>query len=121
MRAVAHRLLIAATLAGTLSSAHGMEITREQCELIRRQLIAGATDSQNSHEALKEINLASFDLALLKFELEQIGGEKVRIVTDRLQKNLDAIAAATKHSTEVKSYDQDGLLAFMTVCGPPPS
>ncbi|WP_217568802.1 hypothetical protein [Mesorhizobium sp. GbtcB19] len=98
-----------------------MEISRQQCELIRQQLIAAATDSQNTHEALREINLASLDLALLKFELEQLGGDKVRLVTDRLQKNLDAISAATKHSVETTSFDKEGALAFMAVCGPPPS
>ncbi|MFD1986809.1 hypothetical protein ACFSOZ_30720 [Mesorhizobium newzealandense] len=70
-------------------------------------------------KALRDINTAALDLALLKFELEQVGGDKVRPITDRLQKNLDAISAAAAHSVEVKNIVPEGALAFMHVCGPP--
>lgn len=65
--------------------------------------------------------LAALDLALLKFELEQIGGDKVRPITDRLQKNLDAISAASAHAVADKSMVAKGALAFMDVCGQPPN
>ncbi|TIW72936.1 MAG: hypothetical protein E5V58_12995 [Mesorhizobium sp.] len=107
-------------LLATAGSAQALEISREQCELIRQQLVASATSSKNAHQALSDINLAALDLALLKFELEQIGGDKVRPITDRLQKNLDAISAASAHAVADKSVVAKGALAFMDVCGPPP-
>ncbi|MBZ9974036.1 hypothetical protein [Mesorhizobium sp. BR-1-1-10] len=112
---------MAAAIASTLDSAHASEITREQCELIRQQLIASATASKNAHEAVRDINLAALDLVLLKLELEQLGGDKLRPVTDRLQKSLDTISAASSHAASEKGIVAKGALAFMHVCGPPPT
>jgi hypothetical protein len=76
---------------------------------------------QNAHEAVRDINLAALDLALLKFELEQLGGDKLQAITDRLQKNLDTISAARSQAASEKGIVAKGALAFMDVCGPPPT
>ncbi|CDX39176.1 exported hypothetical protein [Mesorhizobium sp. ORS 3359] len=123
MRTLAHRLLIAATSAGTLSSANAMEITREQCELIRGELITSISNAKAAQEGLKRAQLAMLDLATLNFELQHVGGtHDVSPITDRVQKAIDEVSAASKEAVaNTNNNSPQGALAFMRVCGPPPS
>ncbi|QGU20830.1 hypothetical protein MCHK_10065 [Mesorhizobium huakuii 7653R] len=115
------RLATTAILVGTVSNAHSMEISREQCELIRGHLIASATAQKYYAEALVQSQIVAMDLVSLKFELKHISGEAgAQIIADRLQKDIDAISAASSSSSSVKSFVAEGIMAFGDVCGPPP-
>lgn len=120
MRAIAHRLLIAATLAGTLGSAHGMEITREQCELIRAELIASTTSLKNSHEAQRRTMLSMIDLPALNFQIKQMGGDRLNPITDRIQKAIDEMTAAGKEALATPDHSAAGALAWMFAGRPLP-
>lgn len=115
------RLAMTAILVGAASGAQGMEISREQCELIRAELITSTTSLKNSHEATQRTMLAMFDLAALNFEIRQMGGDRLGPITGRLQKAIDEVTAAAKDALATPDHSTAGALAFMNVCGPPPT
>jgi len=116
---LAYRLLIPAAMAVTSNSALAIEITREQCELIRAELISTTTSLKNSHEATRRTMLAMMDLAVLNFQIKQLGGDRLNPITDRLQKAMDEVTAATHDALATPDHSAAGALAFMQVCGPP--
>jgi hypothetical protein len=64
------------SLAGSVSSAHAVVISREQCELVRAQLIRDTTNLKNYQEGMKRAQLAMLDLAALNFQLQHLGGKQ---------------------------------------------
>ncbi|BCG91435.1 hypothetical protein MesoLj131a_02990 [Mesorhizobium sp. 131-2-1] len=109
-------------LTGEVSGAHAMKISREQCELVRAQLIRDATNLKNYQEAMKRAQLAMLDLAALNYQLQHLGGEHdVSPITDRVQKAIDEVSGATKSALATTDHSPGGATAFMDVCGPPPN
>lgn len=54
---------------GSISGAQSMEISREQCELIRQHLVASATAEKNCAKTLARSGMVAVDLNSLDFEL----------------------------------------------------
>lgn len=104
----------------TASSTQAMEISREQCELVRGQLVASMQILQSYQNALKQSQFVALDLVMLKFEVSQIEGGGARTLEKRLQENIDRISEAAKSTLSMDRMEPEGALAFMKVCGPPP-
>ncbi|AZO42947.1 hypothetical protein EJ076_18510 [Mesorhizobium sp. M7D.F.Ca.US.005.01.1.1] len=111
------------SLAGSVGSgAHPLVISREQCELVREELITSMSNYKASQEALRRAQIAMIDLVSLNFELQHLGGEHdLSPITDRVQKAIDEVSAANKYALAArKDNSAKGAIAFMNVCGPPP-
>lgn len=110
------------SLAGSVGSgAHPLLISREQCELVRAQLIRDTTNLKNYQEGMKRAQLAMLDLAALNFQLQHLGGKpNVSPITDRVQRAIDEVSGAVKSALASTDDSPEGAVAFMNVCGPPP-
>lgn len=118
---IIRRATVAILAAMACGDAKAMEISREQCELIRQQLIISIQTIQHSQNALIQIQFAAMGLVILQSQLEQTGNEGAIQIAQRLAKHVDAISAATKDAAAHDKLSPEGALAFMKVCGPPPS
>ncbi|BCH04719.1 hypothetical protein MesoLj131c_63910 [Mesorhizobium sp. 131-3-5] len=116
------RLALTAILAAAVGDAQAMEISREQCELIRGELIISVSNARAAQEGLRRAQLAMLDLVALNFQLQHLDGKpNVTLITDRVQKAVDEVSAANREALAGTSDNSaKGALAFMDVCGPPP-
>ena len=117
MKALAIAAMLTLSIGGT-AGANAMEISRGQCESIRRDIIARTQALLYYQKAIRQMQIVAMDMVLMR-DFVEADGVSGRQLAARLTKDIAAISAALK-----EALSRDGLtpndLTFVKVCGPPP-
>ncbi|MGN6771013.1 MAG: hypothetical protein ACTHJQ_14400 [Rhizobiaceae bacterium] len=114
--------VLAAVLAisiGGVDSAGAMEISRDQCESIRRDLVATTQTLLRYRKAVRQMQVVAMDMVLMRDFLEGAGGDTARQLAARLTKDVASISAVTKDALSMDAARHDDQ-TFVKVCGQPP-